>query len=54
MNKAPEEMTLAKLEVLIMPNGEILCLGKTLGFVTDIEAYGKILGSRLTDLKVAV
>lgn len=54
MDKAPEEMTLAKLDVLVMPNGEILCLGKSLGYVTDKEGWdNKTLGSRLTDIRVA-
>jgi len=33
MNEPPKEMMLAKLDVLVMPNGEILCAGKTLGWV---------------------
>lgn len=47
MEKPPEQISLAKLEVLVMPNGEIICLGKTMGWVKD-------LGKRLTDVKVAV
>ena len=30
--KKIEEMTICNLEVLVMPNGEILCLGKTIGW----------------------
>lgn len=37
MKKQPEEMTLAKLEVLIMPNGEILCSGKQVGYFKDLK-----------------
>jgi hypothetical protein len=33
MNEPPKEMTLAKLDVLIMTNGEILCEGLTVGWV---------------------
>ena len=43
MEKAPEEMTVCNLEVLVMPNGEILCLGKTIGWV---DKFGKFLTSK--------
>jgi hypothetical protein len=38
MHEAPEEITIANLEVLVMPNGEIICKGETLGWVT---AFGE-------------
>ena len=44
MDKNPNEIKLAKLEVLVMPNGEILCMGTTIGYV-------KNLGKYLTDIK---
>jgi hypothetical protein len=44
MKNNPEEITLAKLEVVVMPNGEIICSGKTVGWVKDIGKY-------LSDLK---
>lgn len=47
MNEAPNEMTLAKLDVLVMPNGEILCEGTTVGWVDQ-------LGRRLSDFKSAM
>jgi hypothetical protein len=31
MKKIPSEITLCNLEVIVMPDGEILCLGKYLG-----------------------
>jgi hypothetical protein len=31
----PEDITLAYLQVVIMPNGEILSFGKSIGFVGD-------------------
>lgn len=34
MQEAPEQITIANLEVLVMPNGEIICKGQTLGWVT--------------------
>lgn len=33
MNEAPDEIIVASLEVLVMPNGEIICQGETLGWV---------------------
>lgn len=40
MDKAPDKITLCSLEVVVMPNGEIICLGKTIGWV---EQFGKYL-----------
>ena len=40
MDESPKEMTSAKLDVLVMPNGEILCNGNTIGYV---QTYGKFL-----------
>ena len=39
MNEAPDQMTLAKLEVLVMPNGEVLCNGSAIGYVQDLGKY---------------
>lgn len=39
MKKPPKEMILCTLEVLVMPNGEILCNGITVGWVKDIGQY---------------
>jgi hypothetical protein len=36
MKKAPEEITPALLDCLVMPNGEVLCLGKSLGYVREL------------------
>ncbi len=47
MTDNPRQMTLAKLEVLVMENGEILCSGKRVGFVKDLGKY-------LSDLKDAI
>ena len=35
----PKEIVAAKLEVVIMQNGEIICLGKTLGQFNDLKKY---------------
>lgn len=39
MNTAPKEMTICNLEVLVMPQGEILCRGKTVGWLKDLGKY---------------
>ena len=45
-------MYVAKLEVLIMPNGEILCFGRSVGFVDEtVGIKGKTLGDYTTDLE---
>ena len=38
-----EVPTVAHLEVLIMPNGEIICLGKTIGWT---DKLGKFLSDK--------
>lgn len=43
MDKNPENIMLAKLEVVVMPNGEVICLGKTVGFVEGEDGVGKYL-----------
>ena len=37
--KAPKDITLCLLEVVVMPNGEILCNGKTVGWVDVLGKY---------------
>ena len=39
MEKMPEEITACLLEVVLMPNGEILCLGKTVGWFRELKFY---------------
>lgn len=39
MEKAPEEITVCSLEVIVMPNGEVLCIGKTLGYIRELGKY---------------
>ena len=39
MKKPPEEMTICNLQVLLMPNGELLCLGKTVGWFKEFKKY---------------
>jgi len=39
MDKLPENITLATLEVVVMPNGEIICLGNIIGRFEDLKKY---------------
>ena len=39
MSEAPEQITSALLEVVVMPQGEVICLGKTVGWVKDLGKY---------------
>ena len=39
MTKAPGEITPAFLAVVVMPNGEVICLGKTVGWVKELGKY---------------
>jgi hypothetical protein len=41
MDKIPEEITVAHLEVVVMPNGEVICLGKTVGWFDQLKKYLK-------------
>lgn len=41
METVPEEITLATLEVVVMPNGEIISNGKSLGWFKDFKKYLK-------------
>lgn len=47
MNENPNQIMLAKLEVIVMPNGEIICAGQTVGYVRGIGKY-------LSDIKKGV
>lgn len=37
--KEVKEMTICNLEVLVMPNGEVICLGKTVGWIKELGKY---------------
>lgn len=41
MNKLPDEIILCTLQVIVMPNGEILCRGKTIGNFKEFKKYLK-------------
>jgi len=42
----PETITLCSLQVVVMPNGEIICAGKTIGFVKNIGEFLTIIKSK--------
>ena len=37
MKEQPKEITICNLEVLLMPQGELICLGKTVGWFKDFK-----------------
>lgn len=39
MKEAPSEITPATLDVVVMPNGEVICLGKTVGWIKQLGKY---------------
>lgn len=45
MMKTPKEITPALLDCLVMPNGEVICLGRTIGWTTEL---GKMLTPKET------
>lgn len=34
-----KDITLCELEVVLMPNGEVICSGKTVGWLKDLNKY---------------
>lgn len=39
LTQAPKDITVCYLQVVVMPNGEIICLGKTVGWVKELGRY---------------
>lgn len=39
MKDQPKEMTICNLEVLVMPQGEVICNGKTVGWFRDLGTF---------------
>lgn len=35
----PDQITACRLDVVVMPNGEVICLGKTVGWFKDLKKY---------------
>ena len=36
MTEQPKEITLCRLSCIVMPNGEVICNGKTIGWFKDL------------------
>ena len=39
MDELPDKITLCQLECVLMPNGEVISCGKTLGWFEDLKSY---------------
>lgn len=39
IKKQPESITVCKLEVVLMPNGEVIHQGKTIGWFKDCKKF---------------
>jgi hypothetical protein len=39
MTICPKEITVCNLEVVVMPNGEVICQGKTVGWFVELKRY---------------
>lgn len=39
MEEIPDAISVCKLEVVLMPNGEVICLGKRLGMFEKYKKY---------------
>ena len=39
IEKQPEEITICFLEVLVMPNGEVICKVKSLGWFDEFKKF---------------
>ncbi len=39
IKKQPEGITVVLLEAVLMPNGEVICLGKTVGWLDTHKAF---------------
>ena len=39
MEKIPDGITLCTLDVVVMPQGEVICLGKTIGYFKELQQY---------------
>ena len=39
MQKLPKEITLCRLDCVLMPQGEVICQGKTIGWFKDLQSH---------------
>lgn len=51
ITKNPDQITLATLEVVVMPQGEIICLGKTVGWVKEFGKYLTVKNTKQNEQK---
>ena len=49
ITEQPECITLGKIECVIMPNGEVIILGKTIGYFKDLQEFLFIEGVVCSD-----
>ena len=43
--RQPHKITLAMLEVVVMPNGEVISCGKSLGWIKTFKGYLRVASS---------
>lgn len=39
IEEQPKNIVICTLEVVVMPQGEVICLGKTVGWFKDLKIY---------------
>jgi hypothetical protein len=39
IKKQPKSIALCTVDALLMPNGEVICLGKTIGWFKELKTY---------------
>lgn len=42
VEEVPTEIMMCELECIVMPNGEVMCNGRTIGWFEDLKNYLKI------------
>ena len=48
ITKVPAEITVCNLEVVLMPNGEVICNGQSLGWLKTLGAATNLQGLVIT------
>jgi hypothetical protein len=43
LEEQPKQITVAKVECVLMPNGEVILLGKTIGWFQDLKAHLEVV-----------
>lgn len=47
MKENPKEITVCYLECVVMPQGEIICKGKTIGWLKDLGEFITVKESKI-------